>query len=561
MSGAIILLGAQFEAQRIAQAAANAARGPITAEWFGRDAALCYQGPHAQREFYASATQVCIAIGWPYVINATGLAQRLDARTLAEQFGRTELDARAICGQYLIALYCIQSARLRVLRDIHGSFPLHWAALPAGSVHASDVRQIAAATGRPLALSVSALQTYQQQLALPAATDLYQGVHLYAPGATFCASASRPQPATERAAPALSVLFQRFGEAARADLVPELVAMVRRAMTLCVEPGATALSVSGGMDSALLLLCANADTGRQQRLNLQTRGLQTLACTFPGKRCDESSAIAALIACAGKMDDTNTRQHATIEFHRPEFSAWQTQLFSATDYVPFPANQIGLQIARAAQRLHCSVLLDGNGGDELFDWSPLELAQTARTGRDYAELVRQLLSKQLSGQRRYMMLRHLLKRTLRGRLRQPLTPMAQLYPKVLSPSTGRAFYLAAEQIASTAGCALYSPMRDWALIERLAPWMPAGSFRSGRHRGLQSDAIYQLSSGSIRLRREKKVNFDEFATVVRSPSDVNSVDVSCFLPDLGDGKLAAFADLMPRFLAHKVLAEGVLLAP
>jgi hypothetical protein len=218
--------------------------------------------------------------------------------------------------------------------------------------------------------------------------------------------------------------------------------------------------------------------------------------------------------------------------------------------VPFPAGQIGLQVAQLAQQIGCAQLIDGNGGDELFDWNVLDLAQTATRTQEYAQLMHALL-KAGSGPR-VLALRHVVKRILLGRWVQgPGDPLA-VCQKMLSPSLNRAFYLAAEQIASSAGVALYSPLRDLRLLQLLLPWMPSAAFQAGNRRGLQSDAVYRLSGGSIRLKRNDKVNFDEFAMVPFDNADAEG------LPALGLGKLANFAGLMPKFLKHKVEVEGVL---
>jgi len=82
--------------------------------------------------------------------------------------------------------------------------------------------------------------------------------------------------------------------------------------------------------------------------------------------------------------------------------------------------------------------------------------------------------------------------------------------------------------------------------------LPSVAFQSGLRRGLQSDAVHTLSGGSIRLTRNEKVNYDEFAQVLFDAADSNR------LPELGTGKLANFAGLMPKFFKHKVENEGVL---
>ncbi len=549
LSGVCALVGYHPNAKHMLRAAAAApGRGQISGEWYGEHGAFSYQGSNVECAFFSSDRFVCVVLGWPYEIDdVSHVARRLDAADIVAKFAATrDLDARKIYGQYVVSVFCIQSSTLFVVRDVHNSLPLHWAASPHGSVHASDIRQIAAAKSEPLALSISALTHYHQQLALPATMNLYHEIYLHAPGATskFAANAAGIQ--CMRPAPAFAELFSEFSRVQTpANAVDAVISAVTQSLMLCLRNERAALSLSGGMDSALLLMCGNS------------LPLKSVACTFPGKKCDETGKIKALVEANDQISRAQLNQHQSIPFLNPDFSVWQSALFSATDYVPFPANQIGLQVANAVAHSECSLLLDGNGGDEIFDWSLLELAQTACSVRDYLELVRMFVSRQPGQKKRT--LRHLLKRIAYGQITRPLAPRSELYGKMLNPSTGRAFYLAGEQITNHAGVKLYSPMRDLALLQRLCPWMPAGAFRGGVRRGLQAAAIFKLSGDSIRLNRTDKVNFDEFAQVPMHTSSAQ-LDPLLNLPDLGAGKLENFAGLMPRFLEHKVQIEGVLLA-
>jgi asparagine synthetase B (glutamine-hydrolysing) len=550
LSGVCALVGDNPNAKYILRAAAAAApgRGQIRAEWYGEHGALSYQGSNAQRAFFSSDRFVCVVLGWPYEIDERSqVARQLDAAEIVAKFAVSrDLDARKIHGQYVATIFCIQSSSLFVVRDVHNSLPLHWSALVHGSVHASDIRQIAAAKSEPLTLSVAALTHYHQQLALPAKMNLYSGIHLHAPGTTSKFTANQVGIQGIRPAPEFGELFSKFCCVQTPQhAVDEVIGAVTQSLTFCLRNERAALSLSGGMDSALLLMCGNSQP------------LKSFACTFPEKKCDEAARIHAIVDANFQISNPQReRQHQDIVFQNPDFSVWQNALFSATDYVPFSANQIGLQVANVAAQSGCTLLLDGNGGDEIFDWSMFELAQTACSFRDYIELIRMLISRQPGEKKRA--LRHLLKRMVYGQVAQPLTQRSELYGKMLNPSTGRAFYLASEQITNHAGVKLYSPMRDLALLQRLCPWMPAGSFRGGVRRGLQAEAIFQLSGDSIRLNRADKVNFDEFAQVPMSPRSANLAQ-HLSLPNLGAGKLENFAGLMPRFLEHKVQIEGVLL--
>ena len=520
-------------------AEAAPARGSVQGFWQNEHAAMLYQGLDAEQEFCVTDHYVCIVLGWPYQHNVSSdQLIRLSAKDLIRQYALNQaFDLEGIFGQYTIALFCRRQARLHVVRDIFGSLPLHWAQAAWGSIHASDIRQVSAALGAPLTLSLVSLSAYQQQLSLPASSDLYIGIHQHAPGtcASFSANGSIVRGATLSA----NMLLSGFAsQKTPADAVERLTVAVSNSINICQFRATSAISLSGGMDSALIALAAMAmakNTGKIAPIGV--------SCVFPGLGCDESAKISRLIGITQSA-------HETIICREPRFAHWQQRLFLTTDYVPFPAGQIGLQVAQRAKQMGCTQLLDGNGGDELFDWNTLDLAQMATHPRDYGQLMRALL-KSDSGLN-VLALRHLIKRVFLGRWAQSARDPMAVCLKMLSPSLSRAFYLAAEQVASSAGIALYSPLRDLRILKLVLPWLPGAAFQAGIRRGLQSNMVYQLSGGSIRLKRNEKVNFDEFAQVPFDTADAFG------LPDLGPGKLANFAGLMPKFLKHKVEVEGVL---
>jgi asparagine synthetase B (glutamine-hydrolysing) len=540
MSAVLALIGERADALVMLRRGALAApgRGAIQAEWHSAQGAVVYQGNAAEQEFCVRSECVCVALGWPYQM-ASGVAKRLFAADFAAQFARTgALDIHAVFGQFVLLLLCLKTARILVARDVLGGLPLHWCAIANSSLHATDLRQLAAATHQPLQLSLSALRHYHQRLSLPASMDLYQGMHLHAPGVVSIFQSATPK--TLHAAPSLRDLLPRFSsEPVPENATQQLIEALTSSLNMAQQGNKAVFSLSGGMDSTLLLLCA----WRQNQAD--TSALFSASCTFPGLRCDESPAINALRT----LIDT---QHQNISCRNPHFAHWQAQLFAATDYVPFPANQIGLQIAQTTAALGRSHVFDGNGGDELFDWNLLDLAQCVRLRQDWQQLFWALWQNG-NGPRRAA-LRHTVKRLCLGHIGRTINAPLTVAPKLLSPSIERAFYLAAEQIASSVGVSLFSPMRDRRLLQFFSPWLVQGSFAKGQRRGLQANAIVNLSGGSIRPRRAQKVNFDEFARV---PAEVGNTP---HLLDLGVGKLPDFAGLMPKFLQHKIDVEGILLS-
>ena len=541
MSGMLAIVGHCAESAMLLRRGAEAApgRGEVQAFWQNDQAAMMYQGSNAEQEFCLTDHYVCIVSGWPYRLEASSkLSTRLSASDLIRQFAVNHaFDVETIFGQYTIALFCRRQARLHVVRDVFGSLPLHWAQTAWGSVHACDIRQVSAMLAAPLTLSLVALRAYQQELALPPSSDLYIGIHQHAPGTCASFGANAAIASSAILSPA-TVLRGFSSQAPPPDALDQLIDALANSIDICQGSAKTAISLSGGMDSTLIAL--SAVTTAKSKVGAAPVGI---SCVFPGLSCDESVKISKLVT---EMQ----LAHETITCNSPAFAHWQHQLFNATDYVPFPAAHIGLQVAQRAKQVGCEQLLDGNGGDELFDWDARDLAQMATSSSDYFQLIRVLL-KPRSGPKA-LALRHLIKRLLFGRLLTPAPAPLAVCLKMISPSLNRTFYLAAEQVASSAGIALFSPFRDLRILKLLLPWLPNAAFQSGNRRGLQSNAVYKLSGGNIRLKRNEKVNYDEFALV---PFDAADSDT---LPALGSGKLANFSGLMPKFLKHKIETEGVL---
>ena len=551
MSGVVVVLGNVSESTEMLERAqaASAGRGAVGAQFLDQHCHVLYQGENAAKEFFCSPDWLCCALGWPYEMQS-GEAKALSAELLAERFARQQvLNQASIFGQYLIVLYCCRTARLWVLRDALGSLPFHWSSASALTVHASDIRQIHAALNRQAVLCVDALKMYHQNLALPNDVPLYQGVQQHIPGQlSVCSRDSIPLVVAH--APSLAELVPGF--ATRVDVSTELpkavvLDAIATSLRMCVQDRAFALSLSGGMDSALIALSlAKADLGTR---------CTALACIFPGRQCDESEPIKKLLTHLNF-------NHELIPLLHPHFDYWQRELFEGSDYVPFPANQIILNAARCAARKGISVLIDGNGGDELFDWNVLELAQCARSGSDVVQVLRSALGK--PERTSLLACKHLLGRFLRRGWPNPKNSVQSLAQKMVSASRNRAFYLAREQLCANEGVQVFSPLRDTRLLRLFAPYLPSISFHDGVRRGFQARCIASLSGERIRLQRVDKVSFNDLtllcdadsAKTMSVPTTYQAPRASTLaLPDLGPPKLQHYSQLLPRFFRHKVEIE------
>lgn len=158
----------------------------------------------------------------------------------------------------------------------------------------------------------------------------------------------------------------RLDAAASAD---EVRAAVLAAVAERVAPGRTGVLLSGGLDSASVAAASRAILGRQGQL----RAYSLLFPRHPAM--DEGPLIAALTAelgLAGKraLVYGGSMLAGGLEYLR----AWGVPSVS-------PNLAVQLPLLRAAADDGISVLLDGQGGDELFGSEPFLLADYVRRGR------------------------------------------------------------------------------------------------------------------------------------------------------------------------------------
>jgi hypothetical protein len=394
------------------------------------------------------------------------------------------------------------------------------------SFHASDIRQLAAMRADALRPRALALRLQHQHMRLPWDEPLYRSIHLHAPGFSCIDNSNNKSQVLD-----IAKILPNFSTARTPPSLSLIAELVQRNLKVIATQGKLAIALSGGMDSALLALCA-------ARAGISTT---LISCVFPGLRCDESAAISEL---SSWLDQPVQR----IEMGAQDrFERYQSELFDATDYLPFPAYHTGMRVAKLAHQLGTDIVLDGSGGDELFDWSLLDAVQTAQCWPHWQSLLAGVFRQ--GGPARRLALRHGVKRLLLGYWRRTINAPLSASGRLLNPGLIRAFYLAGEQINANHGVQLYSPLRDLGLIQALSPYLPWASARSGQRRGLQASLIAMLSDAKIHRRREQKINFDEIAAVPQPPREELVID-------LGKAAIENFAGLVPHFLHYQTHIKG-----
>jgi asparagine synthase (glutamine-hydrolysing) len=169
----------------------------------------------------------------------------------------------------------------------------------------------------------------------------------------------------------------------RSELVDALRGRIRSAVRSRVaQDGSTAVLLSGGVDSSSVAVVAD------QLDEIEGDRLRTYSALFPAHpSIDESVAIDAVTAKIGAPSTRTVIQGGGILAGSLEFlRMWELPTLSPT--LGFLAPMERLAAADGA-----AVLLDGEGGDELFGCAPYLLSDRVRAGRIFsaASLARSLL--------------------------------------------------------------------------------------------------------------------------------------------------------------------------
>lgn len=471
-----------------------------------------------------TSERITAILGWPYRIVA-GQSVALSAVWLDQQrFDQDTLDQ--IFGQYILFQLDCQTGELLLQRDALGGYPAHVMAQDNAIYLASDICQLAAVSSSPVTLNRSAVQRLHQFGLLGwQGLSLYSGISLVPPGVIQRFSSAHT---LTLSSPDRARLLHHF-DADSADHNSAQITSVTALRHSCAQAfaGKPGLCLSGGMDSGLLALIAS-DLGAKFR---------AYSAVFPGFQADESQAIERL------------QRHLGFKTHAIMLSDFRAEegyerLCALSDYPVFPATFIATSMARLMAADGLTHLIDGNGGDELFEWPLQSLSTCEFSWRNFFKIVGIIVSsirqRGFSSQD-YLSLRHMMKRLLLGRTNKTLQSRLQAAQRMLGSSDESPFYLAAEQQIARLGLEVRSPLRDAYLIQAVLPFMPIAAWCGGQRRALQHKLCLALSNNEINLKREQKVNFNEFALLPGEKTHAL----------LGQARVQNFAGLVPRFLAFK----------
>ena len=154
----------------------------------------------------------------------------------------------------------------------------------------------------------------------------------------------------------------------RTELADGLRAQLQTAIDKRLSPRASAVILSGGLDSSVVSAFAAAARPRDATL-------RTYSAVFPGEDYDESSKIRQVNERIGVAPAAlKIAPQGTLWLALQYSKAWQLPLIA-------PGSLIDIAATRAAALDGAEVILDGQTGDELFGLSPYLLADRIRHGR------------------------------------------------------------------------------------------------------------------------------------------------------------------------------------
>lgn len=269
-----------------------------------------------------------------------------------------------LTGEYRVVAWDGAARRGWAAVDQLGARSLYWARVPGGVAFAADVRDLVALLASTPAPERTGVLAFLATGTILPGRSLLAGVQRLRGGELLRLGSG--EPATER-------FWRPRYDGTLAGTEDELAQLTRERVLDAVErrlppDGPAALMLSGGVDSAVV--------GGALRAVAGTRPLRTYSGVFPGHdEIDESALIERMRAFLGAQ---GTRSRVTGG--RPLVGAlehiahWLTPSTAPNVFLWTPL----LERVRADG---AGVVLDGEGGDEMFGIAPFWIADLLRRGR------------------------------------------------------------------------------------------------------------------------------------------------------------------------------------
>lgn len=248
-------------------------------------------------------------------------------------------------GMFAFALWDQPSRTLWLARDRPGIKPLHYAVRPGHLAFASEIKSLLVDPGQPRAVDPEALDHYCTFLYTPRDRSIFQGIEKLPPGHLLRWHDNQVSVERYWDLPASGTFTGTEAEAAEA-LRTTLADAVTSHMVSDVPLGAF---LSGGVDSSTVVaLMAQASS----------RPVQTFSIGFEDAAFDELEHARAVASLFG------TEHHEFVV--RPDALAILDDLIGHFDEPFGDSSAIPTWYVSEIARQHVTVVLSGDGGDELF---------------------------------------------------------------------------------------------------------------------------------------------------------------------------------------------------
>ena len=258
-----------------------------------------------------------------------------------------------LIGMFAFALWDRREGKLHLARDRIGIKPLYWGRFGGLFVFGSELKALRAHAGWPVAIDRDALAGYMRFMYVPAPWTIYSGVRKLEPGRILTVDATR-EPTIETYWDLRAVVRETArrprpvtaGQALDA-LEVQLSDAVRRRMISDVPLGAF---LSGGIDSSTIVALMQAQSDRPVR---------TFSAGFHEARFNEAEYAAAVARHLGT-------EHTELYLEPRDTIDTIGRLVDIYDEPFGDSSQIPTLLISEMARRHVTVVLSGDGGDELF---------------------------------------------------------------------------------------------------------------------------------------------------------------------------------------------------
>jgi asparagine synthase (glutamine-hydrolysing) len=255
-------------------------------------------------------------------------------------------------GMFALALYDGQQRRLIMVRDRMGQKPLYWTRTDRHFAFASELKALMPLPGVSRQIDLTAIEHYLALGYIPAPRTIFRGISKLPPACTMSVPLDPalpleeprrywhlpdPQPANAAGAPArIDQLRQTMAEAVSLRLEADVP---------------LGFFLSGGLDSSIVLALA-----RQAR---PQGTLRTFTMAFDQPGYDESALAATMAAHVGA-------EHTVLNVRSESIEEMLAAVCRAADEPLADASAVPTWLLSRAARQHVTVILSGDGGDELF---------------------------------------------------------------------------------------------------------------------------------------------------------------------------------------------------